>query len=480
MKRRSTAKKTEAMLLINLRALRDIPTASFVKGARGETIVNGGLGPTWAIVGKGNNYKTTLMDDCSFTALSHIRETHDTYGEQYDTEVNVEIFKKNERASTYPNMGDNPVFEDESFIITDKTKVTSDAWYREQKDYFAEKMKDTKNMAKYTAFKDPYTKKPLVKLLPTLVSIDSLSEFEDSRTMKMLEDKDLEDGKDNMMFARLSLFKTKVLSEVPRLAAKSNTLFLATAHVVEKNDYSGNPRAFPSKSLQFLKHNEKIKGVSNNFFFLLTSAWYAHTASVLINKTDKLPEFPRNSDDLSETDLNTVKLTNLRNKTGPSGFTIEMLVSQTEGLQHALTEFYFLKTNRHKPRFGIGGDKTNFYMELLPNVKLNRKKLRTKIRENPKLDRVMQITAEMLQLSIFHPAYVEKRMCTPKELYEDLLEKGYDWDLLLDSRPQWLIDQYNKKSKPYLSTIDLLDMRQGDYVPYWYEEKLKEKNETRK
>ena len=57
-------------------------------------------------------------------------------------------------------------------------------------------------------------------------------------------------------------------------------------------------------------------------------------------------------------------------------------------------------------------------------------------------------------------------MCSPKELYEDIKKLGYDWNVLLNTRGYWTIDQYTNPV-PYLSTVDLLRMRKGLYEPYW-------------
>ena len=65
-------------------------------------------------------------------------------------------------------------------------------------------------------------------------------------------------------------------------------------------------------------------------------------------------------------------------------------------------------------------------------------------------------------------------MCTPKELYEDIKKLGYDWNVLLDTRGYWTIDQYTNKV-PFLSTVDLLKMRKGLYTPYFLKDNKEKK-----
>jgi hypothetical protein len=67
-------------------------------------------------------------------------------------------------------------------------------------------------------------------------------------------------------------------------------------------------------------------------------------------------------------------------------------------------------------------------------------------------------------------------MCTPSELYNDLIKLGYDWDMLLRTREYWTINQYDNPT-PYLSSIDLLKMRKGLYEPYFLDKDKKLKKE---
>jgi hypothetical protein len=53
-----------------------------------------------------------------------------------------------------------------------------------------------------------------------------------------------------------------------------------------------------------------------------------------------------------------------------------------------------------------------------------------------------------------------------KETYETKTRINGNWDILLDTRGYWTINQYTFKI-PYLSMIDLLKMRKGLYFPYF-------------
>jgi len=64
-------------------------------------------------------------------------------------------------------------------------------------------------------------------------------------------------------------------------------------------------------------------------------------------------------------------------------------------------------------------------------------------------------------------------LCTPLELYTDLKEMGYDWDVLLQTREYWIPDQYSTTVIPFCSVMDLLKMRKGLYTPYWLDDDKK-------
>lgn len=68
-------------------------------------------------------------------------------------------------------------------------------------------------------------------------------------------------------------------------------------------------------------------------------------------------------------------------------------------------------------------------------------------------------------------------MCTPAELYEDIKKLGYDWNILLDTRGYWTLNQYSHPV-PYLNTVDLLKMRKELYRPWWYDARVKELSKT--
>jgi len=459
---------------INIGALFDVPTASIMTGSRGESIMNGGLGQITGIVGHGNNYKSTIMHYMMLSACDKIMATTPSGMTTYDTEVNISIDRLTNLASGFENLPFDPIVGDTPvWSVTDKATEAANKWAIGLNKYADDKVKGNKYVVDYTAFKDPFTKGVLKVQTPTFCEIDSLSEFEATSTIDMLSN-DLDDSSTNTFAMKQGLFKTKFLSQLPSLANSANIFFLLSAQIGEKINMETGPMAKynqPTKKLQYLKQGDAIKGVSSKFFFLLNSAWYAHTATLLNNQTTKMPEYPMSSEDTLNTDLNVVKLTQMRSKNGPSGYTLEIVVSQTDGVLPTLTEFHYIKS---MDRFGLEGTLVHYSLTLLPEVKLSRGTVRRKIDDDPKLRRAINITSELLQFHKFHPHLRNQGLlCTPKELHDDLIALGYDWDVLLNTRGYWLVDNYNPNHLPFLSTIDLMKMRKGLYKPYFLEENRK-------
>lgn len=458
-------KRTMPKILINIGSLFDIPTSSIVTGKEGESIFNGGLGHITSIVGAGNNFKSTIAYYMMLSAANRIKSSTDTAMTVYDTEVNISMDRLESLAKGFEHLPNDIFNADNIWTITDKSMMSANDWAMNINNYTEEKAKDKSSMVTYQCFLDPYTKKPLHCCVPTFVDIDSLSAFEGKATMEMLT-KDLDSSDTNTYAMKQGLFKTKFISTLPVMANSSNTYFLLTAHLGKEVNMATGPAMYsqPTKKLQYLKSGDAIKGVGSNFTFFTTSSWYAHTASLLINQNTGLAEYPLDENDKQKTDLNIVRLTQLRAKSGPSGYTISVILSQVEGVLPTLTEFHYIKENA---RFGISGNNTTYHLDLYPELTLSRPTVRSKINSDPKLRRAINMTSELLQSSIFHSGLREDGLiCTPLELYEDIKKLGYDWNILLNTRGYWTIDQYDNVI-PYLSIIDLLKMRKGLYFPYF-------------
>ncbi len=450
----------------NIGSLFDIATGSYETGKHGESILNGGLGNITGIVGIGNNFKSTIMH---YMLLSAMSKFENSAASTYDTEINISENRLKSLVSNITEFKDEDVINTGRWVVTDKTAYHGNEWFEHLKKYMDSKIANAKSITVESPFLSRDGKTNLTMLIPTFTEIDSLTKFDTQSSNAMQEDNELGESGANTLYMKEGQAKKRMLSYLPKPIQQSNNYMLISAHVGK--NIPMDPRAAPVKKLQFLKNNDTLKGVTDDFTFLTTNCWQCQNATPLFNDTTKGPEYPRNSDDnvKGDTDLFLVTMVQLRSKTGPSGLIMQIIISQREGVLPSLTEFNYIKTN---DRYGITGSLQNYSLDLYPDVKLSRTSVRGKIDTDPLLRRALNITSEMCQMNYLWQESDKVFLCTPKELYDDLKTQGYDWSTLLSTRGWWTSNN-DKHPIPFLSTLDLLKMRAGIYKPYWMDENKK-------
>lgn len=458
--------------LLNIGCLLDISTGKYYFGKHGESILNGGLAPLTGIGGRGNTYKSTIAHHMSLTVLNRYPSAS---WNMYDTEMSFTSNRAHDLARHKQNIVGVDLEEEDRMLITDSTIYSGNKWFDEIKDFCDEKVD----------CKDATRTLPIVNkegthyhtLEPSIASADSFSRMNVDAVDAILEKNSAGDSGNNMSATKDAGSKHQMLIQMPALTSRSALYMILTAHV--DDDLQLDPYAPNQKKLSFLKNKLKFKYVSNQYHFLMNNLWYCFDAAPLKNQTTKAAEYPRDKEDnknVHSKDLMVVTMQNLRGKYGASGAPLEFVVSQTEGVLVGLTEFHHLK---NRGRFGLGGSVQNYYVELCPDISLQRTTVRSKINEHPELERALEICSEMEQLfSLQGHDMNQNLIMEPKALYENLKERGYCWDTLLTKTRGYyafeedlpLIDKY------FLSTMDLLRMAAGFYHPYWYDEYAKANN----
>lgn len=450
--------------MLNIGCLFDIPTGRYYTGQYGESILNGGIAHLTGIGGRGNTFKSTIM---FFMILRALDRYSRAIGHIYDTEMSLTLERLHELCLVEMKTLAGLDLEESSRIsITDQTVYNGTEWWDLIRSSTADRKKETKADMGVTPFLDRENK-PLSYLVPFLTGLDSLSLFTPATVEKMQDENDIGESGRNTESLRRGGAKSQMLMELPSVAARSGIYMLMSAHMGD--EFNLDTHNTPQKKLTFLKNKVKFKNTPENFTFLMNNCWYCISATVLLGD-DKKPVYPRDKDDAlkGDTDLMLVNICNLRNKSGPTGMPFDIVVSQGDGVHVGLTEFNYIKQSR----FGLEGNLQNYQLSLVPDINLSRTTIRRKIDENPKIKRALEITSEMAQMTNLWHDLPSDLLCTPKELYEDLKAKGYDWDILLSTRGYWVYDN-DKQEVPFLSTMDLLNMKQGTYKPYWYKKEVK-------
>lgn len=449
--------------LINIGCLFDIPTGEYTQGIHGEWILNGGLGYLTGIVGIGNSFKSTMLHYMMLTAFARmgLKSTASTY----DTEINIHESRLKHLYSSIDILKGEDIIETGRWVITDNREYTGDEYYDSLKEYMENKRKHEKSLLRKTPFFNRERTGPLEIIQPTYSQIDSFSEFTTKDVIKMQDENSLGESGGNTIMMRQGLQKSRFLMEIPSLAGGSQNYVLTTAHL--GSEFNMDPRNPAPKKLQYIPQGFKIKGAPEKFTFIMNNCWLAYSATKLQNDSTKAPEYPRDSDDdlKGDTDLSVVKVVQLRGKSGPTGMTMEIVVSQKDGVLPSLTEFHYLKNN---DRFGLEGNLQNYTLALCPDIKLSRTAVRGKIEKHPELRRALNICAELSQITDLWHHVDPELLCSPKQLYDDMIALGYDWKVLLNTRGWWTLEG-EFEDIPYLSTMDILMARKGRYIPYWME-----------
>ena len=453
----------------NVGSLLDIPTGFYVKGSKGESILNGGLSNLCGVVGRGNTFKSTLSHYMMLSAADKVCQSGSmTYMNTYDTEMNIQLNRLAEFAQRFESFRGIDLFKEGVWSVTDKTQHPGNEWYKMLKEFL--RNTKVKNKSAYSV-NTPFVDKDgnIIKtMFPTFGEIDSISEFETEDAMEIQDKNELGDSGGNMLHARLGLVKTRLLMELPSLCNASSHYLILTAQVGADNNMQQGPYNVPTKKLQHMKMGEKIKGVTDKFFFLPNTVWQTVTSTTLLNQNTKGPEYPktRENPDSGSQDLNIVTIKQLRNKNGPSGVVLDIIVSQSEGVLPSLTEFHYIKENS---RFGLDGTLVNYNLTLYPEEKLGRTTVRESIDNDPLLRRAIKITSDLLQMKQIYKVLKndnkDMAIPEPKELY-DKLNKKYGFKKLLETRDYWTFNNYEHKV-PFLSTMDIVAMYHDLYTPFW-------------
>lgn len=458
----------------NVGCLLDIMTGYPVRGLKNETITLGGIHHFTGGTGEANSAKTGMAEYQVLTVMDRYVPSSLTI---LDTESTLPVERVIARAKRFApkrvitHVDDNGVtqYTLDNITITNHSKYKGEQFFSEFKNYGKSRGK-LKSDYISTPFKDPENDEVIKILAPDMVFVDSFSQLNTSAAENMQNATDAGDSKQNMLWMVDGRVKAQILTELPIISEQYGLYYYMTAQIGENKNMDAYA---PQRStLGYLKNNLKLKRVPDEYRYNAHNLWFNFKMKPLNNTTTKAPEYPRDTTENNEKgsqDLQEIVIINLRGKSGASGEPVSILYSQSQGALPALTEFHFCKT----AKFGLIGNDKSYALALMPDVKLSRTTVRGKLDEDVKLRTAMTLTADLLQIKMeWHGTLPIGFICDAETLYEDIKAKGYDWNVLLESRNYWTFDQYTNPI-PFLSAMDLLYMREGSYVPYWLEDKIK-------
>ena len=371
-------KPTTQLIQFNTDTIFDMMVGTYRKNTiDGHWYLDGGLGTLiLGMGGRNGSYKTTILLSLMLRVLSIYKECDGTL---IDTEYT--ILRDLERM--YRFVGNLPGLEDDITTISGADMDINECLAMIQK-IVTEKAANKKEFTITTPFIDTKTNKLLDVWLPSLISIDSYSEFSGDGEGKLVEDEGVTGKKTKTIYMLEGGYKTIFLRTLRRLCERYGLIALTTAHVDEN---AGIGIAQPRKQMVHMKQSDALKNVGSKYKSL-TNPYVSIEGCRLLRESETYP-----SKHFKNVDLNEVTLKIARSKTNMSGITVPMIVSQTDGVLSPLTDYHYLKLNNY---FGLIGSKSNHYCALYPDVKVTRPKVRDLLMEDAKLRRAMQLMSRYL------------------------------------------------------------------------------------
>ena len=237
--------------------------------------------------------------------------------------------------------------------------ITSDSFFErvnkfcEQKIELAQKYPD--ELYYFTGIID-YNGKPVYKLVPSFVILDSLAML--SPVGMTLEEKIA----GNMSAAQVAKINKQVFVRLAQPLKKANVIMLIVNHL--NQNISINPFAGKSAQTNYLSAEETIPGgttplyLSNNVFKLTPSV------KLVAEKDFGINGFM-------------IKNKMIKSRTNRAGQEITMVYDQTYGFDRLFTCYQMLKENGL-----VHGSGAWFYLEGLPNIKFQQKAFKSKLEDN--------------------------------------------------------------------------------------------------
>lgn len=444
----------------------DMATGVYYKGKHGQNVLNGGILRVMGYGGRGNMYKSTIMHTHALAALNYYSCSTLT---THDAEGSTQVSRYYKLAERMDYIGGIDLVAECRLMFTDLSTMYGNEWFKAVQLLAEHKAKEHKKFQRTSQFVDS-AGKTITCAAPTLAELDSITQMSIEEVNKLFAKAEVGESDLNAEAMRSSMAKNQMLTQIPHVCSTGNVYMMMSAHVGD--EIVLDKYAPSTKKLAMMKGNMKFKSTPEKFTFLTEVLLFARNIEVMINQSTKAPEFPRDSSDNAkgDTDLQAVTVQFLRNKQGPSGGTYDYVVSQGEGIHYGLTMLRYLKANKEQGGVGWGmsGHDKSYYLDIYPEVKMSRTTVRRLLDEDPKLVRAFEITAYIHQY-FGSPTHnpPPKLRCTMSELYTQIKEKGYDWDILLQTQNKWSFEEEMDNYAPYLSEKDLLEMRVDEYRPFW-------------
>lgn len=461
----------------NVEPILDNVTGRYHEGMFGDNVLSGGLHQFQftVVTGRGNTMKSTTGNFLQFRVLERYPSSQGTTNDTEDSCMGIERMEEQVEYSCRSLIENATLWDKDRYRVSDssaKTEGSTTKWYEKTKTVIEARIKKNTNDDWITTpFRNPEIKDkkvPMKRLKPLIPFLDSMSKAKIDAIMDVEAKSEFDDKDRNILAAREGLMKTRMISEIGRLAAVGGSCWITTAHMGDKLNF--DPMNTPENKLSFIRGAVAFKGMPENGTFLSCLILYSNRQTPLLNPGDKTPLYPSKdmANAVRDVDLMELHMMTLRSKVGRTGVEWAYCVSQSSGYYIPLSHHHYLK----KIKFGFGGNDTWFFLHIMPDTKISRSTVFDKVDEDLKLVRAYEITVAIaIRLQIdprFRRQYM--KVGSLEKLYELInASKDITWDEIYITRDWWAEDHYTNPIR-YLSALDIINIALGEYVPYWKQE----------
>lgn len=474
-------------MAFNVNAFIDHQNGVWVRGSRGESILVGGFTHNTGILAMNNTGKSELLLEI-ITKVAYRYEGSKTL--LHDTEGTMDVSRPN----NYYNRWDDSGFE--MFNLDDPDwpnemvgpSLYIDEWFNQMLGVKKERMKMRGVKKHQVTLPFEYRGKDCSTIPPLVLAADSYSEAASSVAEEKIEAKGVIDKSNQTFDMIVGNLKTRIMHGMTSFPTEGEMYFISTAVLDKFVDVTAVPGRPQGKHTAHIAADKKPKGVGSKYKGLTSATFTFGIPAPLwkgTGKADRIPKYPASESELYPGNkmYEHTEMINARGKSSSSGFVASIVKQQGVGFRADLSELLFIRewgddNVKLKDLFKDYGIESHpgyqFSFAFLPDLKWRNTTLQACLKADPKVHRAIEILFGM-KYEIYvaaHPEFMELA-CTPEELYKDLKEMGYDWDVLLDTRGWWCYLESEKKHKPFLSTLDLLRMRAGKYIPFWFTKEQK-------
>lgn len=432
----------------NTNSLYDFQIGKFIRGMDGKWYIDGGVNRSInGATGRKHTFKSTFMIAMIIRAAYFFSKRCEVI--LIDDEESVA--RDGDRIL---KIGGVPITE-EQFNAYSGADITVSQAYSALIEICKEKKEHEKEYLTEIPLLDPNTGKKAIVYVPTLYSVDTISNLRDASEEEMLQSgESLDDGKTNTIFMKPGRNKTVFTTALNAKCSEMGIYAFWCAHEGEVNEM-GSVTPKP-KQLGYMRQGYKIKGTGSKFDELTIPLIEVVSAKKLMGSDNASPLYGEPG--TTENDQFEIVVQVLRGKLNASGISCPYVMSQSKGFMNELTNYHFLRSNNY---FGLVGNKQNHKNALLPDINLTRNNIQENFDKHPELKRAMEIMAQLLFL---HTKWsIEKVPCgfdiniTPEEMYKLMTEKKLT-DRILNSRGYWCADDGIDYKKEYLSVPDIIGL----------------------